>query len=390
MRISSQEFSELFSKWLSNNLTASELEVFVGALRSRYGREVIGDSLEFDLKAGTYSGFSDDIQRREAFRRLIENLTPATTAVPSRAGQSRLLIGRVLKYAAVIIAVVGSVALFYNRRTGSSKREVVNVVHENVQLAASDDIMPGSEKAVLTLSNGEKVELNPAGQQALADGEVAIRNQNGTLAYQASGAVVFNTMTTPRGGQYRLVLSDGTKVWLNAASTITYPTSFQEDTRSVSISGEVYFEVAKAEKPFVVKAGNRPAIEVLGTHFNVNAYDDGNLFKTSLLEGSIRISGNILKPGEAFSNGRVVLTNLDQDVAWKNGAFNFHKLDLPEVMLQLSRWYDLEVVYEGEIPKVQFFGEMGRDLTLSQVLKGLEWSGVRFKIEAGKKIIVKS
>jgi ferric-dicitrate binding protein FerR (iron transport regulator) len=195
-----------------------------------------------------------------------------------------------------------------------------------------------------------------------------------------------------------VVLADGSKVWLNAESSITFPTAFIGKERNVEIKGEAYFEVAhNAQMPFNVKVKNM-TVQVLGTHFNVNAYDDENWIKTTLLEGSIKVSkgsdSKIIKPGEQAQtengdNSLIAVQAVDPDevVAWKNGLFHFNNAGLPEVMHQLSRWYDVDVVYNGPVPKRKFGGEMQSNLKLSQVLELLEKNEVNFKIE-GKKIIV--
>ena len=208
-------------------------------------------------------------------------------------------------------------------------------------------------------------------------------------AHSQPETISYNKMSTPRGGQYQLTLPDGSVIWLNAESSITYPTVFSGNERKVSITGEVYFEVVKDKsKPFKVIAGDQQ-IEVLGTHFNINAYKDEDHVKTSLLEGSVKVNQQILKPGEAFQNGKVNATNVAQDIAWKNGIFNFNNQSLAQVMRQLARWYNLEVVYPEGVPRKEYGGEMGRNLTLSQVLKGLENSGIYFELE-GRKLLVKS
>lgn len=265
-----------------------------------------------------------------------------------------------------------------------------------------NDVTPGGNKAVLTLSNGAKIVLDSAANGTLAQqGNARISKVNsGLLAYNLSiekpTEILFNTLSTPRGGQYKLILPDGTAVWLNAASTITYPTAFKGNERKVSITGEAYFEVTKDKtKPFYVKV-NQMEVEVLGTHFNINAYSDEKTINTTLLEGSVKIKKDnqvaLLKPGQqAQSNGQVIKivrdVNLNQVMAWKNGFFNFNNADLQLVMRQLGRWYDVEVIYEREIPKIQFMGEIERDLNLSDVLDVLKRTNVHFRIE-GKKIIV--
>lgn len=287
------------------------------------------------------------------------------------------------RYAAAIILIAGSVAYLWN-----TDPKVVGTDQKINSVASRHDVLPGSDKAILTLSNGQKVELNSTAQQTITDGELTIENKNGILTYGKSDVIVYNTMSTPKGGQYKLTLPDGSNVWLNAASSITFPTSFTGNTREVKIVGEAYFEVAKnPEKPFTVKT-IKEEITVLGTHFNVNAYQDEPLSKISLLEGSVKIGDRILKPGEAYIDDKVVKTNLVQDLAWKNGVFNFNDQNLEQVMRQLSRWYDVEVIYPKNVPKMEFWGEMGKNLKLSQVLEILEKSEVKFKIEDGKRLVV--
>jgi ferric-dicitrate binding protein FerR (iron transport regulator) len=236
-------------------------------------------------------------------------------------------------------------------------------------------------------------------------GKTTVSISNGKLVYNTGtdgNEVLYNTMTTPKGREYQLVLPDGTTVWLNAASSITYPTAFTGKNRNVAITGEAYFEVVKDQtKPFHVKM-NDTEVEVLGTHFNINAYPDEASINTTLLEGSVRVIRKnnmaMLKPGQqaqvntsspADAAGITVTSNadLDQVMAWKNGSFQFDGVPLSAAMRQLSRWYDVEVVYEKGVPDIKLGGEMKRDLNLSQVLKGLGKLGVNCKVE-GKKLVV--
>lgn len=263
-------------------------------------------------------------------------------------------------------------------------------------------IAPGGNKAILTLQDGSTIVLNDAenGTLATQGNTRVIKLANGQIAYnEASGPadkVLYNTMTTPRGGEYKLTLPDGTNVWLNSASSINYPTAFVGKERKVSITGEAYFEVAKDKsKPFYVVAGNQ-SIEVLGTHFNVMAYSDEESIKTTLLEGSVKISEHnntsILKPGDqavVASKGGITVkpANIDEAMAWKNGYFKFSRVDIKHIMRQISRWYDVEVAYEGDLPDDEFVGKIGRGENISQILHVLELEHVHFKIE-GKKIIV--
>lgn len=272
----------------------------------------------------------------------------------------------------------------------------------------ANDVAPGKNGAILTLADGTHMSLDSAGNGIIATQKGAqILLKNGQLEYdetgKASGEIVYNTMTTPKGRQFNLVLPDGSQVWLNAASSIKFPTAFSGKERRVEITGEAYFEVAKDKnRPFFVRAMNTET-EVLGTHFNINAYEEEAFVKATLLTGSIRTSAlhsvrsnekNILHPGEQAQispdEKMIVIPNadLEQTMAWKNGAFNFQNEGLKEVMRQLARWYDLEIVYEKNVPDVRFGGEMSRNIPLSDLLKGLKDMEVHFRIEEGRKLIV--
>lgn len=260
---------------------------------------------------------------------------------------------------------------------------------------------PGENRAILKLSNGKTVFLDSAGNGVLASqGNVKIeKTVDGRIIYQGSSTELFyNTLSNPRGSKViNLKLSDGSMVWLNAGSSVEYPVSFIGGRRELTISGEAYFEVSKNTlQPFVVKA-NGTFVEVLGTHFNINAYTDEPAVRTTLIEGSVKVSranqAIILKPGQQANvaseeNIRLVANaDLEEVMAWKNGLFQFRKAEIATIMRQLSRWYDVEIVYEGEIPKDRFSGNLPRDSKLSVILSALEQSQVHFRVE-GKKIIV--
>ncbi len=249
-----------------------------------------------------------------------------------------------------------------------------------------DPIYPGTDKATLTLADGRRIEL--AGQQVITDGKLEIRNENNGLVYTKNSVVAMNTMQTPYGGQYRLQLADGTKVWLNAGSSITYPTAFSGKQRVVDITGEAYFEVATDKsKPFIVHAGNE-SVEILGTDFNINAYTNEPAMQTTLLKGALRIKNKVLKPGEAWIDGKIKKANQSQVLAWKNGLFNFDGARFEELMRQFERWYDIRVVYETNVrSNIIFKGEMYRSVQFSDVLDFLKRMGVNCQME-GKTLIV--
>jgi hypothetical protein len=262
-------------------------------------------------------------------------------------------------------------------------------------------ILPGGDKALLTLSDGSTVILDSMQNGVLQNGGTKINMQGGSLIYAATPvageAVVYNTLSTPRGGQYQVILPDGSKVWLNAASSLHYPTAFAGSQRDVELIGEAYFEVAKDKsKPFRVKVGDMQ-VNVLGTHFNVSAYQDEKDIKTSLLEGSVKITRGkekgMLEPGQQavmnMGEDKIEIVNADMGevMAWKNGYFQFNNASLQNVLRQISRWYDVDIVYEGNNRPRKFVGEMQRDLNLSEMLKILETNQVQFKI-VGKELRV--
>ncbi len=265
------------------------------------------------------------------------------------------------------------------------------------------DRLPGGDKAVLTLSDGSTIILDSAGNGVLAkQGNTSIVKKNdGQIEYSAATAIAnevsYNLLQTPRGGQFKITLPDGSKVWLNAASSLKYPVVFTGDERKVEISGEAYFEIAKdATKPFKVHLNNME-VEVLGTHFNVNGYEDEASINTTLLEGKVKVQtatgAKFLAPGQQAQlkpSGNISITNdisLEEIIAWKDGNFQFENADIKAVMRQLARWYDVEVSYKGNIQQ-HFVGSISRNVNLSQVLSMLQQTGaVKFKIE-GKQLIV--
>lgn len=266
------------------------------------------------------------------------------------------------------------------------------------------DVLPGRNKATLTLADGRVVDLDQAqnGQIASQNGIVIRKAENGQLEYvvqdNPSGITGNNVISTPRGGQYQVSLPDGTKVWLNAATSLKYPYSFTKQERVVELNGEAYFEVAKDKhRPFRVKTNNQ-TVEVLGTHFNINAYSDEPLLKTTLLEGAVKVSHANevidLHPGDQarFSpnNDRLTVVqgvDLDQEVAWKNDIFAFDNADLKTIMRQISRWYDIDVVYKGNITTEKYFGDIPRNSNLSEVFKILQLNHIDVKI-SGKTMTI--
>lgn len=270
---------------------------------------------------------------------------------------------------------------------------------EEFPIASNNDIAPGSSMAILTLSDGRKVKLDGHSKGTIAtQGNTAVtKGAEGLVSYKANGngsTATFNTITTPKGGEYQVMLPDGTHVWLNAASSLKYPVAFNGQERKVELTGEAYFEVARNKaKPFRVTSAGQ-TVEVLGTHFNVNAYPDEADITTTLLEGAVKVSkanrGALLKPGQqAIAGENITVEEADTDlaVAWKNGKTYFKNADIPTMMRSLSRWYNVDVVYSGEIPLRTFTGGIPRKSNLSTLLKILNEMNIHARIE-GRKIIV--
>jgi transmembrane sensor len=294
--------------------------------------------------------------------------------------------------------LVGATALWLLRRAAPEEKPApatANLQHDHV---------PGGNVALLTLSDGSTITLDSAQNGILArQGNSSVTKlKNGQLAYQTldgkPAVALSNTLTTPRGGQYRLVLPDGSEVWLNAASSITYPTVFSGKERTVRITGEAYFEIVqKAGMPFKVIV-NAPIgeqdIEVLGTHFNVKAYSDESAITTTLLEGRVQLhskgAATLLSPGQQGTqqaDGNIRMNphaDGEAAIAWKNGLFHFEQTDIQEVMRQLARWYNVEVVFEGRITDEKFDGEITRNSNLTEVLRILQFSNVHFRVDNNK------
>lgn len=259
-----------------------------------------------------------------------------------------------------------------------------------------NDVPPGKEGAILTLADGSQVLLDdtPDGK-LVSQYNVAVSVQDGQLAYTTASRpkeLMFNKLSTPRGRSFRLQLADGTTVWLNAGSSISFPMAFPDSAREVSITGEAYLEIAKSQTPFRVKT-NGMEVSVLGTHFNISAYEEDGLWATTLLEGAVKVNGLLLQPGQQAELNRksnqLQSTKADPEavLAWKNNLFWFADEDIREVMKQLERWYDIQVVFENDVD-VRFSGTIPRNVNISTILKTLELTnGVKFNVD-GKKVTV--
>lgn len=298
---------------------------------------------------------------------------------------------KIAAVAAIAIMIFGSGLYYFNAGTNGSLKET----------NYASDVAPGQQGATLTLSNGTKIRLTDAsnGELAKEAGVTITKSASGNLVYQISGQEAdenkINTLSTSAGETYQLQLPDGSSIWLNAQSTLTYSSKLIRDNmRSVRLDGEAYFEIAKdPAHPFIVET-TRQKIEVLGTHFNVNSYRNESAARTTLIEGAVRLNQHhILKPGEQGINTttgdtQISQANTEETLAWKNDYFRFNDEKIESIMRKLERWYNVQVEYESQVPNIGFNGTISRNNNISRVLRLLETTkAVHFKIE-GRRIIV--
>lgn len=374
-----EQIQYLLQQHLDGTITESESALLADALLEQEGTE----ALELALQEMAMGSEKDPSYKKERWEDMISGILSTSAST-----KKRLLPIRFLQFAAaaMVLGIIATGLYFWNQAGEKSAADTY----------AKHDVAPGGNKAVLILGDGSRVALDSSGNQVLRQGTIAIHQQGGQLQYDQQGtetSVSYNTLSTPRGGQFQIILPDGTKVWLNAASSLRYPTAFTGGERKVEITGEAYFEVAKnAAMPFRVKISKEATVEVLGTHFNINAYADEAAVRTTLLEGKIKVMDVVLNPGEQaqITTGIQINRHVDTSavMAWRYGLFNFEGQNLKEVMRQLSRWYDIEVIYEGTVPDIVFGGKMLRNINLSQLLKVLEDAEVHFTLEEGRKLII--
>ncbi|MCS3798593.1 FecR domain-containing protein [Niastella sp. OAS944] len=395
-----QSFFSILDKYQNGTASAAEK-----ALVEEYYRRM--------EKAGKTELTADEeaVIRRTMYNQIAASFQdPEAKVIPIKRNYSKMAA------AAVVLTMIGAGSYFF-----LFKKPATEPAHAETAKTKPRDLPPGHDAAVLTLSDGRTIILDSTRGTISQQGGATVINLNGQVSYANTAkdkpaAVVYNTISTARGNQYQLILADGSKVWLNSASSLRFPTAFTAEIREVELDGEGYFEVAKnANKPFHVKTKTQD-IEVLGTHFNVNAYDDETAVKTTLLEGSVKVNqlatdnkqlainaerSVVLKPGEQAELSRVAspLTthhspftidhspDIDQVMAWKNGWFEFDKTDIKTIMRQISRWYDVDIRYEVKPDSQTYGGRISRNINLSNILKMLEMYGVHCKLE-GKTLTV--
>lgn len=376
-----EEYNLLYEKYLSGNCTREEQEAI----------ENYQDSIDLDghLWIKDQMGDQEDVKKK-IHAQLLVSIT--------RQKRSQILKIRTWYSAAAILLIILSVGLYFNSKIEDQ------VLAKNIPSRFQNDVLPGDNRAVLTLDDGFQINLDDAANGLLAsENNIEIKKAGtGQIeyigGYQSTQTVKYNTLTTPMGGQYQLILPDGSKVWLNAGSSLHFPTAFSGKERRVELKGEAYFEVAKNRAmPFKVFA-NDMEVKVLGTHFNVMAYDDEKSMNTTLLEGSVQVlkgSGRIyLEPGEVAvlnktnGNMNVSTADIEQAVAWKNGYFIFSDENIESIMRKVSRWYNVDVTFKGSMNNKDFVGTISRSKNVSELLQMLELTGaVHFSIE-GRRITV--
>jgi ferric-dicitrate binding protein FerR (iron transport regulator) len=422
-----QRISFLLQQRLEQKLTSAEAEELLAVLQNTEYDTLVTDKLEQLVASQPQGPAFDpvDLQRWVKGIVTVDKNLEEVVGSEAREGMAARPVHRInflrtawFRYAAVLLLLIGAGYLFYDNFYKGKMFVQLDPVRK-------PDVAPGGNKAVLTLADGSVIVLDSAANGLLSQqgNTKVMKSASGQLAYEAggpvnvagsgnstasngTGVVKYNTISIPRGGQYQIQLPDGSQVWLNSSSSLRFPTAFYGKSREVEITGEAYFEIAKdVNRPFYVKA-NKMSVEVLGTHFNINAYTDEPVVKATLLEGSVRVKkageSVVMTPGQEAqvineamgdaSTGRAMIklindADLEEAVAWKNGLFHLTSADVGTIMRQLVRWYDVDVEFEGGIPSGHITGEVPRNTSLAKVLKVFETSGVHFRIE-GRKIIV--
>lgn len=377
-------FESLFRKSLENTGTEAEQQELMELIaRSQHDEELL------QLLDEVITATADEQEMSD--QRAGEILAIILQAKTKPRATSRFVRMRWWAAAASVLLLAGAAWYFMPHPTVTTPK--------GMPALAMQDIRPVSQSAVLTLDDGSEVVLDSLQHGNIHNNTGAVIHLGqGTLAYTGNQntTTAYNTLSTPRGKLFHLVLPDGSEVWLNAASSLRYPVSFHNKERVVELSGEAYFEVKQAAThPFRVKTVEGNEIRVLGTGFNVNAYTNEAAVTTTLLHGSIQVVSArqqlLLKPGQqaAIADATISLQPADtsQVVAWKEGMFQFDNTGIQQVMNQLERWYDIKVIYENGIPDIRFGGKMERDLDLRSVLRILEISNVHYRLEERKLII---
>jgi ferric-dicitrate binding protein FerR (iron transport regulator) len=417
------ELLALLEKARAGNATGDEYSRLAAIINADQTGELIAAADAFFAQEAAVSSIHIEPYNYDHWQRAFLEIKEAWQQQNIQPAKVRRLpiASRWLIAASILLLLSFGAYLFINTRT--SKKTTV-----------SAEILPGKDGAILTLADGSQILLDTIknGIVALQGGAIA-KIVNGTLIYEGNGGeAVYNIISTPKGRKFHLIMPDGTQAWLNSASSIQFPTVFADDERKVNVTGEVYFEVATLrlrsgkKKPFRLNVNNQAEIEVLGTHFNVKAYENEPVINTTLLEGSIairlkddkngkvgkqsilkpgqqakilvgqnKVQVNVAIPGKNAANEQQALTvvnntDVDKVIAWKNNVFDFNDIAFEDAMYQLERWYNIEVVYEKGIPptNVELSGKMTKDVTLNDLVVILEKIGVKCRLDGRKLVVV--
>lgn len=406
---SKEQLQKLFQKYLDRKCSTAEIKLLLDSFGSRKNEEILkSEILQYfseEVKLDEQNSSEDEAAKLSlVYAKVMSDIKKEK----SRSAYRTLFVQRAAVAASMLLFLSLGI-FFYSSLKNNSRKEIVKNQVQPIKRNLKHDVEPGSNKGTLTLADGSSIELDKiADGEISTQGDVRIKKENNQLVYDASllgsGKIIYNRVSIPRGGEYQLTLPDGTKVWLNAGSVIAYPVAFNGDERRVSIKGEAYFEVAsvyskdKKKQPFVVSVNQDVEVRVLGTHFNIKAYPGEGAIRTTLLEGSVEVKSiaanksMLIQPGQQVAVDKsgalnIKEVNTQEVIAWKNGYFYFDNASLQDVLQQLARWYDVQVLYEGSIPDRYFTGKIRRNIYLSEALEILEFTHVNFRIE-GKKIIV--
>lgn len=388
-----QTIKELILKRLRETMTPEEeqtLEIWI--MESDQNRAIVEELNDPQRLAESFAKL-DRLHPNQVWERLMSvSEKPLTKHLPLYR-RLRTMTG----YAAAVLLLL-TVGIYWQKQYGNKTATIRSEKQLPIDVPA-----PSANRSVITLSDGQYIYVDSVktGIVTIQGGVHIRKNSDGSIEYQDNGHngdLQYNTLTVPKGSQVaRIILSDGSRIIVNAGSTMKYPVSFYRRERCMEITGEAYIEVVKDAKRRFIVTGGGMVTEVLGTHFNVNTYSDETDMKVTLLEGSVRVSSGtdqkMIKPGEqaVYEKGVMqVHTGIDVNrvIAWKNGLFDFQDKHLAEVMRELSRWYDLQVVYNSMVPDIEFFGQMGRNLKLSDVLGVLRDAGLHFRMEEGRRLVV--
>ena len=379
------EIADLIFKYLNGKLSDDEQQALQNWLDADIANQIMLTELQSKEKMEEGLQFFESVDHQASWENINNQIDNPVFQ------HSVWSFTKYFKYAAAIL-ITGIFGYAFLHKKDNTVKTIAKTQKPQV---LKNDVLPGGNKATLTLGDGSVITLEDMENGSFKkENGVKISKKEGQLVYEIlptenSSAITYNTINTPTGGQYEILLPDGSKVWLNSRSSLHFPTAFSGNERKVQLTGEGYFEISKNKNmPFIVEAG-KTHVEVLGTHFNVMAYDNEAVSKTTLLEGSVKVGNGdnkkILSPGQQAAVGsqiRVRTVDIEEAIAWKEGYFQFDNEDLTTIMRQLQRWYDVDVVNEKQIPDKHFTAMISRNNTLSKVLKMLEMSGeLKFEIE---------